>query len=51
MQFLIALYIILVYPNIALAKADRSLGETFIVSTGMVLLVGAIAAIIRFFKK
>lgn len=51
MQFLTALFITLVYPSIALARADRSLGDTFGISLVMVLIAGALAAIIRFFKK
>ena len=51
MKYLPLTLVVLLFPSIALAKTQQSLGDTFIATVGMVLILGAIAAAIRFFKK
>ena len=51
MQYLFLIIVFTLLPSIAHAKKPQDLGDTFIATIGMVLILGAIAAAIRFFKK
>lgn len=51
MQYFYLILVGILFPCIALAKTNQSLGDTFLATVGMVLILGAIAGVIRFFKK